>query len=81
MLKTARFETKICVVGSHVSALPIQVLKTELAFDFVLCNEGVYALRNLLSVDLKNENEIKKHPFEPELPQRVFHRDGSVGDW
>lgn len=28
-----------------------------------------------------NEAEVKKHPFEQELPQRVFHADGSVGDW
>ncbi len=28
-----------------------------------------------------NEDEIKKHPFEQELPQRVFYRDGSGGDW
>jgi galactonate dehydratase len=28
-----------------------------------------------------NEDEIKKHPFFPELPQRVFYKDGSVGDW
>ncbi|MEX0671021.1 MAG: enolase C-terminal domain-like protein [Pirellulales bacterium] len=28
-----------------------------------------------------NETEVKKHPFEQELPQRVFYRDGSVGDW
>ena len=27
------------------------------------------------------ESEIKKHPFEQELPQRVWYRDGSVGDW
>lgn len=33
-----------------------------------------------LGIDL-NEDEIKKHPFEPEIPQRVFHADGSVGDW
>ena len=33
-----------------------------------------------LGIEL-NEEEIKKHPFEPELPQRVFHWDGSVGDW
>ena len=24
---------------------------------------------------------VAKHPFEPELPQRVFYADGSVGDW
>ena len=33
-----------------------------------------------LGIEL-NQDEMKKHPFQPELPQRVFHRDGSVGDW
>lgn len=28
-----------------------------------------------------NEAEVKKHPFQQELPQRVFYRDGAVGDW
>ncbi len=28
-----------------------------------------------------NEDEVRKHPFEQELPQRSFYRDGSVGDW
>jgi galactonate dehydratase len=28
-----------------------------------------------------DEEEIKRHPFEQEVPQRVFHGDGSVGDW
>ena len=28
-----------------------------------------------------DEAEVKKHPFQQELLQRVFHRDGSVGDW
>jgi galactonate dehydratase len=28
-----------------------------------------------------NESAIAKHPFEQELLQRVFHADGSVGDW
>ena len=28
-----------------------------------------------------NEAEVAKHPFEQEIPQRVFYRDGSVGDW
>jgi galactonate dehydratase len=28
-----------------------------------------------------NEDEVRKHPFEQELAQRVFYRDGSVGDW
>jgi len=28
-----------------------------------------------------NEDEVRKHPFEQEVLQRVFYRDGSVGDW
>jgi galactonate dehydratase len=28
-----------------------------------------------------NEAEVRKHPFQQEIVQRVFHRDGSVGDW
>ncbi|MBS0205087.1 MAG: D-galactonate dehydratase [Planctomycetes bacterium] len=28
-----------------------------------------------------NEAEVKKHPFQQELLQRVFYPDGSVGDW
>jgi hypothetical protein len=27
------------------------------------------------------EAEVKRHPFQQELPQRVFYQDGSVGDW
>ncbi|MCA9101377.1 MAG: D-galactonate dehydratase [Planctomycetales bacterium] len=33
-----------------------------------------------LGIEL-DEVEIRKHPFEQEVPQRVFYRDGSVGDW
>jgi galactonate dehydratase len=28
-----------------------------------------------------NEAEVKKHPFQQEILQRVFYRDGSAGDW
>ena len=28
-----------------------------------------------------NEKAVKKHPFQQEMPQRVFYTDGSVGDW
>lgn len=28
-----------------------------------------------------NEEAVKKHPFQQEIPQRVFYEDGSVGDW
>ncbi len=33
-----------------------------------------------LGIEIR-ESEVKKHPFEQELPQRVWYRDGSVGDW
>lgn len=28
-----------------------------------------------------DEEEIKKHPFQQEVLQRVFYKDGSIGDW
>ena len=28
-----------------------------------------------------NEVELEKHPFKPEVLQRVFYSDGAVGDW
>lgn len=28
-----------------------------------------------------NENVVKKHPFQQEVLQRSFYRDGAVGDW
>ncbi len=28
-----------------------------------------------------DEQAVARHPFEQELPQRVFHVDGAVGDW
>jgi galactonate dehydratase len=36
--------------------------------------------RSGLGVEI-NEAEVKKHPFEQEILQRVNHPDGSVGDW
>ena len=45
--------------GAHVSALPREVLEAERSLDFLFTNEGVYALRNILSVDF-NDNEVLK---------------------
>ncbi len=42
---------KTCFVGSHTSAMPLDVLRHD-CVDFVLLNEGVYALHNLLRTDL-----------------------------
>lgn len=49
----------ICMVGSHVSALPKEVLANS-CVDFVLLNEGVYALRNLLATDLVSADQLQK---------------------
>ena len=52
-LKLARPEAKTCFVGSHTSALPMEVLSLP-EVDFVLLNEGVYAIQNLLRTDLQS---------------------------
>lgn len=46
--------TPICFGGSHTNALPEEVLAYDFV-DFILTNEGVYALHNLLATDLKTD--------------------------
>jgi radical SAM superfamily enzyme YgiQ (UPF0313 family) len=53
-LKLAHPGYPICLVGSHVSALPMEVLALPVV-DLVLLNEGVYALHDLLASDLKED--------------------------
>ena len=50
-LKKNKIIKPISFIGSHVQALPIDTLKVENSIDFVFCNEGVYALWNLLSLN------------------------------
>jgi len=50
LLSDAAEDSLIGVVGSHASALPRQVLSID-GIDFVLLNEGVYALRNLTATN------------------------------
>ncbi|MCQ8102496.1 B12-binding domain-containing radical SAM protein [Methylomonas sp. SURF-2] len=45
---------RIAFVGSHTSALPLEVLAHD-CVDIVLLNEGVYALHNLLNGNLKRD--------------------------
>ncbi|MBL18761.1 MAG: B12-binding domain-containing radical SAM protein [Flavobacteriaceae bacterium] len=49
--KNAGITTPVCFCGSHTQALPGEVLALD-CVDFVLLNEGVYALNNLLSSNL-----------------------------
>ncbi len=53
-LKAAAVSASICFVGSHVSALPKQVLAYA-CVDIVLLNEGVYALHSLLRSNLRDD--------------------------
>ena len=50
-LKDSAPDCRICFVGSHTSALPMEVLSHSFV-DIVLLNEGVYALHNLLRSNL-----------------------------
>jgi len=59
-IKTSGIDTPICFVGSHMSALPLDVLEKEPSIDIVLCNEGVYTLRNLLEIDINDLSELAK---------------------
>ena len=50
---------------------------------FELQKEGRIVLPNKrpgLGIEI-NEEEVRKHPFQQEVLQRTFYRDGSVGDW
>jgi anaerobic magnesium-protoporphyrin IX monomethyl ester cyclase len=61
-IKNAGFKNTICFVGSHMSALPYEVLEKEKSIDVILTNDGVYALRNLLALDsysIQNLETIK----------------------
>lgn len=53
-LKEHRSDFRIAFVGSHTSALPMEVLVHD-CVDIVLLNEGVYALHNLLNSDLDED--------------------------
>jgi anaerobic magnesium-protoporphyrin IX monomethyl ester cyclase len=58
-LKKSRPDIKTVYVGSHVSALPREVLDND-DVDIVLLNEGVYALHNLLNSNLDSDLEKVK---------------------
>ena len=60
-------ETVIAIVGSHVSALPKEVLGFSY-FDIALLNEGVYALHHLLQSDLRDQGHWLQAgwPYHPQ---------------
>ncbi len=58
-LKDASVNIPIAFVGSHTSALPMEVLSYD-CVDIVLLNEGVYALHNLLKSNLNSDLQYIK---------------------
>jgi anaerobic magnesium-protoporphyrin IX monomethyl ester cyclase len=90
-IKDAEINTRICFVGSHTSALPMEVLSNDFV-DIVLLNEGVYALHNLLKSNLGDDLEHIKgigykkrgpggfliptlNPPQPVVPQERMDED------
>ena len=83
-LRDNGIKTPICFVGSHSQALPLQTLKEEKSIDFVFMNEGVYALRNILSlntIDVNSLGNIKGIAWRDNgeavmnAPERIVPRD------
>jgi anaerobic magnesium-protoporphyrin IX monomethyl ester cyclase len=68
-LKDRHPHIKICFVGSHMSALPREVLSYSFV-DIVLTNEGVYALHNLLANKGAPFYSLKGIGWKPE-PNRI----------
>lgn len=52
-------EKKIGFIGSYVQALPKKALLEERSIDIIFLNEGVYALRNILSLKDFSEDSLK----------------------
>lgn len=84
-IKLSNPQLRTCFVGSHTSALPLEVLALPYV-DFVLLNEGVYALHNLLASDLNNcldqvrglgwkNGQIHLNPPERVVPQERMDID------
>jgi anaerobic magnesium-protoporphyrin IX monomethyl ester cyclase len=67
-LKLQHPQYPICFVGSHTSALPMEVLAYD-CVDLVLLNEGVYALHNLLNSNLADDlGQIKGIGYKKKGP-------------
>lgn len=91
-IKKSSISSKICFCGSHVQALPLEVLKYNFV-DIVLLNEGVYALINLLASNLNSDldsirgighkinGEPKLNPPESIVPQNLMDEDLPGYSW
>jgi anaerobic magnesium-protoporphyrin IX monomethyl ester cyclase len=79
-LKKSYPEIKIGFVGSHISALPKEVLSYSY-IDFVFINEGVYALRDLLKTNLKdNLNKVNGIGYKDEDNNLILNPPSKLVD-
>ena len=61
-IKSSGVKIPVSYIGSYIQAVPIKALEDEPSIDFGFTNEGVYALRNVLSldkIDIENMDEVK----------------------
>jgi anaerobic magnesium-protoporphyrin IX monomethyl ester cyclase len=78
--KTKNFypEINIGFVGSHISALPKEVLAYKFV-DFVFINEGVYALRDLLKTDFKkNLDKVSGIGFKDDDGNLIINKSSQL---
>jgi anaerobic magnesium-protoporphyrin IX monomethyl ester cyclase len=79
-LKKNYADIKIGFVGSHISALPKEVLSYSY-IDFVFINEGVYALRDLLKTNLKdNLNKVNGIGYKDEDNNLILNPPSKLVD-
>ena len=58
-IKKAGINIPIAAAGSHVQALPYEVLENEHSIDFIFTNEAVYSLWNILKEDLSDITKLE----------------------
>jgi anaerobic magnesium-protoporphyrin IX monomethyl ester cyclase len=58
-IKKQQINIPVCFVGSYIQAVPIKCLKEEPSIDFGFTNEGVYALKNILSLSEIDVNNLE----------------------
>ena len=79
-LKEHHPEVKTGFIGSHISALPMEVISYPFV-DFVFINEGVYALRDLLKTNLKDKlNNVLGIGYKDENNLPVLNKANKIVD-
>lgn len=58
-ISSSNINIPIAYIGSYIQALPIKTLEDEPSIDFGFTNEGVYALRNVLSLEKIEVNNLE----------------------